>query len=138
MSEVKKPAKVAETQATNVPETAIKPKFNFKVVKNVTVPLLKLVEEKAEYVQLTGAMFQGKEVKGTGDKAKMEPAILCHCINLTTGEVAQIIVNAVVKENLKEAYPDDSYVGKSFEIIKHAKREGKRYNDFSITEIEVN
>jgi hypothetical protein len=130
----KNPAVAVEpTEATQ----AVKPAFQFKVLKNVTLPLIKLEIDTPEYVKLTGTMFVGKEVKGTGDKAKMEPAVLCHCVNLQTGENAQIIVNAVVKENLNDNYPENSYVGKSFELIKHDKREGKRYNDFSITEIEV-
>lgn len=122
---------------TNAPEVAAKPKLAFKVLKNVTLPLIKMVEESPIYVKITGAMFVGKEVKGTGTAAKMEPAILAHVVNLETGENAQIIIAEVIKGNLKDVYPEDSYVGKSFEFIKHSKREGKRYHDYSITEIEV-
>lgn len=124
-------------QVASIVPTSDKPTFNFKKTRAITVPLFKLIEEIPIYIKVTAAMYVGKEVKGTGDKAKMEPAILMHCINLETGEEGQVIVNKVVQENFKEAYPEDSYVGKVFELIKHAKREGKRYNDFSISEGEV-
>ena len=126
-------AEATETQTA----VEVKPAFNFKKTKLITIPLLKLELDVPVYVKLTGEMFVGKEVKGTGEKAKMEPAILCHCINLENGEQMQLIINAVVKANLIEAYPENGYVGKSFELIKHTKREGKQYNDFSIAEIEV-
>lgn len=116
---------------------ASKPVFNFKVIKNVTLPLVKMEEDYPIYVKITSAMFVGKEVKGDGKTATMEPAVLAHVVNLENGEAAQIIISAVIKENLKDNYPEDSYVGKQFEFIKHAKRVGKRYNDYSITEIEV-
>lgn len=108
-----------------------------KVLKNVTLPIIKHELDVPVYIQITGEMFEGKELKGTGDKAKMEPATLCHAINLETGEEGQYILNAVVKGNLDEHYPNGNYVGKGFAITKHEKREGKRYNDFSIQEIEV-
>jgi len=125
-----------ETAAQDSTEV-VKPKISFRVAKHVTLPLIKLEEETPVYVKITAPMFLGKEVKGTGDKAKMEPATLAHVVNLETGEPAQIIVNAVVVANLNECYPGDTYVNKSFQLIKHAKRDGKRYHDFSILEIEL-
>ena len=132
---IKKLAQVNEetSEVVNTPKAVLA----FKVTKNVTLPLLKMVEEEPAFVKFTSAMFVGKEVKGSGDGKRMEPAVLAHCINLETGENVQIIINAVVKENLNESYPSDAYVGKCFQLVKHAKREGKRYNDFSVSEIEV-
>jgi hypothetical protein len=126
-----------EVKADVVPSAPAKPAYVPKVLKNITLPLIKLTEDIPEYVKITGEMFVGKELKGTGEKATMEPATLCHVTNLQTGEEAQLIVNAVVKGNLEEHYPGAAYVGKGFAITKHAKRTGKRYNDFSLQEIEV-
>jgi uncharacterized membrane protein YheB (UPF0754 family) len=122
-------------QAAEKLEPSAKPVFSFKKTKSVIVPLLKMELDIPVYIKSLGAMFVGKEVKSDG--IKMEPAILMPVIDLTTGEECQIIINKVVQENLKEVYPNDSYVGKTFEIIKHAKRDGKKYNDFSISEGEV-
>lgn len=128
---------VAAAETTTETAAVIKPKLNFKKTKLITIPLLKLELDVPVYVKLTGEYFVGKEVKGVGEKAKMEPAVLCHCINLETGEQQQIILNSVIKANLDEAYANHGYVNKSFEFIKHDKREGKRYNDFSLAEIEL-
>lgn len=114
-----------------------KPKFNFKVVKNVTLPLLKLQIDEPVHVKITSEMFVGKDVKPADGDKKKDPAILSHIINLETGEPMQMIMNSVICANLKDVYPDASYVGKSFQFIKHDKRTGKQYHDFSITEIEV-
>ena len=67
----------------------------------------------------------------------MEPAHLAPVINLETGEENLLIVAAVVKGNFDEHYPKNAYVGKAFELVKLGKREGKRYFDYSIKEIEA-
>jgi hypothetical protein len=45
-------------------------------------------------------------------------------------------VNLVLVEKLKQEYPDNGFIGKSFEIIKR-KVEGKRFFDYEIHEIEI-
>jgi hypothetical protein len=57
--------------------------------------------------------------------------------NLETGEEMQIIANEVLKSSLEDAYPDASYVGKSFEIVRKPIQKGKKYVTFTITEIEA-
>ena len=128
MSEAKK-ATTAKT------ETAA-PAFKFKRTKVVTMPLLKPVLDQPFYVKMTGEIFLGKEIKA-GEGAKMEPAHLVNCVNLETGELCQIIVPAVLLSIVNEEYPENSYVGKSFEIVKMAKGGGKRYHPFKVAEIEV-
>jgi hypothetical protein len=65
----------------------------------------------------------------------MAPAELANVVDLETGEECQIIVNAVLRGVLDEFYPDAGYVGKAFQIVRHAKAAGKRYNTFSVDEI---
>jgi len=120
-----------ETKAT---ETAA-PAPKFKVVKNVTLPILKKEDGKEIFVQATGPIYRGKEIKATGDK-KMEPADLMPVVDLTTGEEMLLIANAVLKGTLEEEYPDNGYVGKSFSILQ-TKVPGKRYKNFTIKEIEL-
>lgn len=110
---------------------------NIKVKKVVTVPVLTPVVDTPLYLKFTGPIYKGKELKGSEKNNKMEPADLAPVINLETGEENLLIVSAVVKGNFEEHYSKDAYVNKAFELIKLPKREGKRYFDFSIKEIEV-
>lgn len=109
----------------------------------VTLPTFKVEVDKPLYLKVNGAMYLGKEQKAAagdakGGKAKMDqPATIMPVTNVETGEQGQIIVNAVLKGILEETYPDESYVDKAFEIVKHDKRAGKRYHTFSVFEIEA-
>ena len=85
-------------------------------------------------------MYVGKEIKkGRGaapsDQNK-EPATLLEVTDLSTGEIAQIVTNEVLKSTLRDEYPQDTYVGKCFSITKKGREAGKQYNKFSIEEIE--
>jgi hypothetical protein len=110
--------------------------------RSVTLPVFKVEVEVPLYLMVNGPMFIGKPVEAkTGADGKkgvpMEPATIMPVTNIETGEVGQIIVNAALKSILDETYPKDSYVEKSFEIVKHEKRAGKRYHTFSVFEIEA-
>lgn len=113
----------------------------FARTKAVTLPVFKMVEETPVYITVNAAMYEGKEQKpvagpdGKPGKA-MEPATILPVTDLTTGEMSQIIAGAVLEGILNDSYPGEAYVGKSFEIVKHAKREGKRYNTYSVFEID--
>lgn len=112
-----------------------------KVVKQVTVPTLSPQPNEPIYVTFLGAIFLGKQIdqkKKDGEEVVNEkPADLALVRNLSTDAEQHLIVSAVVKGNLDETYPKDSYVGKSFRIEKLAKRAGKRYFDYAVAEIEV-
>lgn len=105
--------------------------------KVLTRPLLKFSTGITHHVLFQGAMFIGKEMKPGADGKKKEPATLADVVDLETGEVAQMIVNAVVKSVLTEAYPADTYVGRAFSITKQPRKEGKAYDPFNVVEIEV-
>lgn len=113
----------------------------FARTKSVTLPVFKVEEEVPLYLTVNGAMFVGKPIEAkTGDDGKkgkpMEPATIMPVTNIDSGEMGQIIVNAALKSILEETYPKDAYVGKSFEVVKHAKKAGKRYHTFSVFEID--
>lgn len=116
---------------------AKKSTFTPKIKRNITLPLIKPVIDQPVYIKVTGPMFEGKKIEGTGDKAKMEPATLLNCVNLETGEDAQIIVPAVLKGIFEDEYDGDAYVGKGFAVTKHPKASGKRYHPFSVAELEL-
>jgi len=116
----------------------------FKVVRNVTLPVLSVKIEEPVYVTIKDAMRVGaaqKEVidKATGKpKPKMEPATVCTVVDLSNdgGEVKTLIVAAVVKGIFEDEYANDAYIGKSFCLVKHAKKEGKNYFNYSVDEID--
>ncbi len=107
--------------------------------KLLTRPVLKFEVDKPRYLLIESAIHIGKEIKSrtpvAADKKK-EPPSLANVIDLTTGEPAQIILNAVLKSVLNEEYPTDSYVGLCFSITKQQRMPGKQYDPFKIEEIE--
>jgi hypothetical protein len=134
---------------------------NFKVKKHVTVQLLKVEDGKTYYVKFNGAIhkavvneaeqkkYENAKAKYDGlsadEKAKVDPKDipvppnppqLAQVVNLETGEIVQIIVGSVLESELKREYPDDSYIGKGFQIQK-AKIQGKRYAAYQIAELEL-
>lgn len=113
----------------------------FKVIRNVTLPVLSVKIETPVYVTVKDEMRIGAAQKAGKDedgksKTKMEPATVCTVVDLTTGEVKTLIVSAVVKSIFNDDYPNGGYVGKSFCLVKHAKKEGKNYFNFSVDEID--
>lgn len=111
----------------------------FKRVRNLTLDVLKFVENETRHVKITGEIHLGKqEKKGKDDDGKpaREPAHLAHCIDLETGNECQIIVAAVVLSVLSDEYPGNSYVGKCFAITKKDRVKGKQYFPYSVEEIE--
>lgn len=107
-------------------------------VRALVLPTLKLVEEQPAHVTITGPMTVSTASQRPDKDGKVkEPATVCPVTDLDTGEITQIICGAVLKGILNEQYPDDAYVGKSFEIVKHAKAQGKRYNTYSVFEINA-
>jgi len=103
----------------------------FRRVKHVVTPLLKIKPDVEYYIKITGPMFVGRKVE-----EKKEPATLCNILDLSREppEEMQLICGAVFKGALRDEYPGDSYVGKSFafEITKPPTGEDgaatKRYN----------
>ena len=109
--------------------------------KLLTRPVLKMPEGVPRYVKIEHPMFIGKTIKekskgDSDDKKQKEPATILDVIDLSTGEQAQIVCNAVLKSVLAEEYPNDSYVGLCFSIEKQGRAPGKDYNPFHIEEIE--
>ena len=100
----------------------------FKKVRNVTIPLIKIENDELRYFFFKGAMHEGKKID------EKDPAILAHVIDLESGQEGQIICPTILVKELNENYGGNSYVGKSFEIVKTRVPE-KRYNIVTITEV---
>lgn len=101
----------------------------FKRLRAITLPQLKIVDERPYYLKFCKPMFQGKEIKNS----TMGPATLAEVTDLETGELCHVIVNSVLAKILTEETGE--YVGKCFEIVAHGPRANKRYKTFSVAEI---
>lgn len=69
---------------------------------------------------------------------KKKPATFAPVTNVETGEVAQILLGTVLVRLIEENYPNQTYVGKTFEIIKGEKVKGSdnSYFEYELFEIE--
>lgn len=108
-----------------------------KVKRRITLPSLAIkTPGQGRALVIMDAMRVSK-VKDKSEQ-KREPATICTVGDMQTGEMFTFIVPAVIKGNLDENYPDDSYVGKAFWIQNKGKRtESQRYNDFELSEVEA-
>ena len=117
---------------------------NFEVAAMVTLPTFKIKDNEVFVFQADGTIYEGKKLKG--DKATdddgnpRKPVFLMPVtkINPESGETlkGQIVVGAVLKENLEEKYPDAGYVGKIFGVQKLGLKEGKRYKEYNVVELK--
>jgi hypothetical protein len=118
--------------------------LDFKVVKHVTLPLLKLGDDQTVFVRIEEPIFKAKDIKskaepkpGEEPKAVKQAPELMQVTNLKDGVRCQMIANTVLATELRETYPGDKYVGKSFRIGRNKIEGSKQYATFSIAEIEV-
>jgi hypothetical protein len=109
---------------------------SFQVKRAITLELLKPALDVPVYVLIKTPIKVGKAIVKAGEQ-NMEPAKVVNCTNLETGEDVQMIIPSVLNAILTEEYPDDTYVGKGFQIIKRAKTAGKRYHTFNVAELEL-
>ena len=115
----------------------------FKVTKHVTLPLLKLGAEPA-YVRFEGAIYQSEKSTPTRPRAdgaepkvdKKAPPMLAEVTDMVRRIRCQIIVNTVLESELTKKYKDNSYVGKTFRLVK-TQLQGRDYATFEITEGEL-
>ena len=125
-TEVLPPASISERALA-----AVKKGPEIRVLKQVTYPLLKQRDNETAYVEIVGAFFLGKKLDD-----KKDAATLVHVKTPGNEGVFQFIVPAVMQSELDKAYPEASYVGHKFAVQKFKPEDGKRYNTFSILEVE--
>ena len=112
---------------------AITTKFKFKVVSDLKLEVLKL-EDKTEYfIRIEAPIRLGTPKPNSAEKS----ADVANVTNLVDGKKYVVLMNAVVKSSLEEAFPDAGYVGKSFRIFGTGKVSGKRYKGYEVSQIEV-
>lgn len=112
----------------------------YRVVKHVTRPLLKLENGVQYYIKIEAPFKLAEQMKNPKKDAAgnvIPPPTIVDVINLDGGISSQMVANEVFKSELQKQYPNDSYVGKLFELVKNTKAEGKNYNTFGITELAL-
>lgn len=112
----------------------------FRRKKLLTKAALKLQVDKPVYVLIMSKIHEGSQrgkAQVDSDGKPKKPPMICDIIDLDTGEDCALICAEIIKTELTETYPNDSYVGKGFEITKQKRKEGKRYDPYGIAEIEV-
>ena len=120
-------------------------KPTFKKIRSVTLPVLKLVPKEERFILFIGPMHLGKTTGAlkaddgdgsTPKKAKMEPATVAHCLDMSTGEEGVVICPAVMVNELNVNYPGETYVGRGFGVSL-TKVPEKRYNIVTLSEVGV-
>jgi hypothetical protein len=102
----------------------------YRVRKRVTMPVLPFPVGATYVCRILDAIH----VSDVED-SKFGPARVCQ-VEAPNGEVRLLIAGEVLATALARAYPDDGYVGAWFQITKQVPREGKRYADYAIAEID--
>jgi len=116
-------------------EPTIERAMRFKRTRIIAQPLWKWLPDEPKFMEIKQAIFLGKDIKQVKGGKKMEPAHLMGVVNMETGENMQVIVGTVLKSTLEEDFPDETYVGKCFEIIQN--KGTRAYKTYSIYEIEM-
>ena len=107
----------------------------YKVTKTIGSNFWKWEQGKEKVFRVDSAIYVGRAMR-TNSGIK-EPPDLMDVTDVETGRQYSLLVHTVLKSNLTEAYPDETYVGKFFSATQHAKEEGKRYCGFTVNEVEV-
>lgn len=112
--------------------------------KSVTLPAIKLEEGKPTVLRVTSAIRTGKVLKDRKDKDGnvMKPANVMDVtlINAdgTDGMQGVVVCGKAIEETLHGQYPNDSYVGKTFEFTVGGKKDlagGRTFRPVSIVEL---
>jgi hypothetical protein len=107
----------------------------FARLRSITAAVLKLKPGQPRFFFVRSAAFTGKKIDD-----KKEAATLIYAADMETGEEGLVLLTSVMKKELFEAYPGESYVGRGFEmcITKAADpAAGVRYNHISLAEVSL-
>jgi hypothetical protein len=129
-----KKSKAPKPGASPAPSVAGLPE-GFTAKRSVILPTLSLQVGQPRVLRFNDAMRQST-INDPDPKKKMKPATICGVTDVQSKENYNMIVPAVLESSLKEGYPGDTYVDKTFYVLKKPKRAGKRYFDFELTEVE--
>lgn len=104
-----------------------------KVVREVAVPQLSI---KGANVQVA-IRITSPITAGNVDKDSNKPVYSCKVIDLTDGVEKSLVMPAIPRSELTRTYPEHTYVGRDFALMKEGEVQGKRYNAWKIVEIDT-
>ena len=119
----------------------------FEIVQHVTRPVMQLSADPS-FIRVDGPIYEAdkqtvsrrkKNPDGTPAAVNSKfagPPELLPVTDLIRNRPAVVVVNEVLGSELRRTYPDDTYVGKSFRIIKNM-LQGKGYATFEIAEVRL-
>lgn len=123
-----------------VASNTVQDDMEFETIGLVTLPQLKLTEGVAIFICHDGPMETRPKKTKTGaqaldDEGNPLAITTCKVVDLRTGELAQVVVGKAWEQNVKEAYPNNGYVGRCFRVVKSGVS-GKRWKAYDIREIK--
>ncbi len=122
-----------------------------KIVRRITMPTLKLVPDVPVFVKILDKIFEGKTPKlkeGEKEKDQKKAPMILNVTNYQMNDKGkclaaddmQLVAGVIVQAELIDNYEKDSYVGKTFQIIKGKKKDlsgGRGYFTYDLAEIEA-
>lgn len=127
----------ATSRAASIAPTHFQLPEGVKAKRQVIMPTLNLQIGQPRVLKVLDAMRQSLYKDPDPKKVKEKPATICGVVDTQTGEAMLLLVPSVCESSLRESYPDDDYVDKTFYMEKLPKRPGKRYFDFRLLEVEA-
>lgn len=104
----------------------------YEVVQQVNVPILKHDTDQVIGIKLEQPIRHETSKRNDGSAGTIAVA---RVTELGSGQLFNLVLNAITASEFERAYPDNSYVGKCFAIKKLGVVAGKRYKDVQIVEI---
>lgn len=129
-------AETAQAPGTALVAAPIKLPAGLTVKRQVIMPTLNLKVGEPRVLYCVEAMRESTYKETDPKKEKEKPATIMPVGDVMDGTAYTLLVPAVLESSIREAYPQDSYVGKMFYMEKLPKRAGKRYFDFRLLEAE--
>ena len=108
---------------------------NYVIKKNVTAEVWKWVEGVEKVFTVKGPIRMGRAPKPGATISTA--AELLDVTDATDGKDKVIVLNKVLRDNLVEQYPGDTFVGKSFSVTMGPVPVGKKYKTMQVAEIEL-
>jgi hypothetical protein len=103
----------------------------------VTRPTLSQEQGSVVQVKFLRPMTQKERLKKTTGEVEMGPHVAV-VLERQTGMEMMYVCNAVTASELIEKYPDNSYVGKNFAILKMKPSKGNQYCEVRIVQMKTN
>lgn len=128
----------AKTEQTETEVKHAETPFAYKVLRKVRVGTLKIADEGEVFVRvLEPISTKATPTKGEDGIMRMKDIDILRVVDLTDGQTKDIVAGAALGSTLRDFDGGNGkYVGCCFRIAKHKAREGKRFKDYEVDQIE--